>query len=89
VTEFRHPCWRFWRSVQGCRALSSTDCRAQQRDEELKDLVDPWGEPYHYAQPGKHAEFDIYTLGSDHREGGEGDARGEAGTKSRLLERTL
>jgi general secretion pathway protein G len=38
-------------------------------------LFDPWGEAYHYAQPGKHGEVDIYTLGSDHREGGEGDAR--------------
>jgi general secretion pathway protein G len=38
-------------------------------------LVDPWGEAYHYTYPGKHSEFDLYTLGSDHREGGEGDAR--------------
>ena len=38
-------------------------------------LLDPWGDKYHYTFPGKHSEFDIYTLGSDHREGGDGDAR--------------
>lgn len=37
-------------------------------------LVDPWGHPYLYRIPGQHGEYDIYTLGSDNREGGEGDA---------------
>jgi general secretion pathway protein G len=38
-------------------------------------LIDPWGNPYHYKHPGKHRDIDIYTLGSDGKEGGEGDAR--------------
>ena len=30
----------------------------------LKRLpVDPWGHHYHYANPGKHAEIDIYSYG--------------------------
>ncbi|MEO7177217.1 MAG: type II secretion system major pseudopilin GspG [Allosphingosinicella sp.] len=34
---------------------------------------DPWGNPYHYAQPGKDGrQFDIYSYGADGREGGEG-----------------
>jgi general secretion pathway protein G len=33
---------------------------------------DPWGNPYHYASPGKHGALDIYSLGADNREGGEG-----------------
>jgi general secretion pathway protein G len=37
-------------------------------------LIDPWGHPYLYRVPGQHGEYDIYTLGSDNREGGEGDA---------------
>lgn len=38
-------------------------------------LIDPWGHPYLYRFPGQHGgEYDIYTLGSDNREGGEGDA---------------
>ena len=35
---------------------------------------DPWGHPYHYLNPGKHGEIDIYTLGSDNAEGGTGSA---------------
>jgi general secretion pathway protein G len=33
---------------------------------------DPWGNPYHYDMPGKHGPVDIYSLGADGREGGEG-----------------
>lgn len=36
--------------------------------------ADPWGHPYQYRQPGQHGAFDVYSLGSDGREGGEGDA---------------
>ena len=38
-------------------------------------LVDPWGQKYVYANPGKHGEVDVYTLGSDHAEGGTGEAK--------------
>ena len=37
-------------------------------------LIDPWGEPYKYRVPGKNGEYDVYTFGSDKKEGGEGDA---------------
>ena len=30
---------------------------------------DPWGNEFHYDFPGRHGEFDIYSLGSDGREG--------------------
>ena len=43
----------------------------QKRD----SLMDPWGVPYRYKIPGRSAEFDVYTLGSDNREGGDGDAK--------------
>ena len=34
---------------------------------------DPWGNPYKYAAPGRDGrDFDIYSLGADGREGGEG-----------------
>jgi general secretion pathway protein G len=39
-----------------------------------ESLVDPWGEAYHYHIPGTGREYDIYTLGSDKKEGGDGDA---------------
>jgi general secretion pathway protein G len=38
-------------------------------------LVDPWGRPYKYRVPGRYGEFDIFTLGRDNREGGNGEDR--------------
>ena len=40
-----------------------------------KDRVppDPWGRPYHYRYPGQRGAFDIYSLGADNREGGDGE----------------
>ncbi len=34
---------------------------------------DPWGRPYRYAAPGQHGAVDIYSLGADGGEGGEGE----------------
>ncbi len=34
---------------------------------------DPWGRDYKYAFPGKRTAYDIYTLGADGTEGGEGE----------------
>ena len=36
-------------------------------------LIDPWGNPYRYRYPGDHGEFDLYSLGADDSEGGEGE----------------
>lgn len=33
---------------------------------------DPWGHPYLYASPGQHGAFDVWSLGADGKEGGEG-----------------
>lgn len=39
----------------------------------LKELSqDPWGNEYQYAYPGEFGEYDIYSLGADGEEGGEG-----------------
>jgi general secretion pathway protein G len=40
----------------------------------LKKVVvpkDPWGNPYHYAAPGQHGVYDVYSFGADNRQGGE------------------
>ena len=42
--------------------------------QKAESLTDPWGRPYLYKHPGTHREIEIYTLGSDGKEGGEGDA---------------
>ena len=34
---------------------------------------DPWDNPYQYRYPGKHGRFDVYSLGADGQEGGEGE----------------
>ncbi len=46
-----------------------------------ESLIDPWGAPYKYQLPGKAGEYDIFSLGSDHKEGGENDAA-DIGTSS-------
>jgi general secretion pathway protein G len=33
---------------------------------------DPWGREYIYLSPGENGAFDLYTLGADGEEGGEG-----------------
>lgn len=35
---------------------------------------DPWGNEYQYLSPGEQGEIDIYSLGADGQEGGEGTA---------------
>ena len=32
---------------------------------------DPWGNPYHYKQPGEHGDYDLYSHGADGQPGGE------------------
>jgi len=34
---------------------------------------DPWGREYLYVSPGENSEVDIYSLGADGQEGGEGE----------------
>jgi general secretion pathway protein G len=39
-----------------------------------QDLIDPWGRPFLYRKPGQYGDkYDIYSLGKDGREGGEGE----------------
>lgn len=34
---------------------------------------DPWGNEYVYLSPGQHGDFDVYSLGADGIQGGEGE----------------
>ena len=36
-------------------------------------LNDPWGRPYKFVAPGKHGEFDLFSLGADGQPGGSGE----------------
>jgi len=35
--------------------------------------ADPWGNDYHYRFPGENGEYDLYSLGRDNSDGGEGE----------------
>ena len=39
------------------------------------DLKDAWGNDYSYSVPGQNKPFDITSMGSDGRPGGEGEAK--------------
>ena len=34
---------------------------------------DPWGRDYQYKSPGEHGDYDLFSLGKDGREGGDGE----------------
>jgi general secretion pathway protein G len=38
-------------------------------------LLDPWSRPYQYRFPGQSGEYDLFTLGADGQEGGDGENR--------------
>ena len=39
-----------------------------------KDIPkDPWGNDYHYRAPGQNGDYDLYSLGRDNADGGEGE----------------
>ncbi len=38
-------------------------------------LMDAWGKSFLYKVPGEHGPIDVYSLGSDGAEGGEGEAQ--------------
>ncbi|MEE8123110.1 MAG: type II secretion system major pseudopilin GspG, partial [Alphaproteobacteria bacterium] len=36
-------------------------------------LNDPWDRMFIYRYPGEHGEYDLFSLGADEKEGGEGE----------------
>lgn len=41
--------------------------------QKAEGLIDPWQNTYRYVFPGQHGAYDLYSLGGDNAEGGEGD----------------
>ena len=35
--------------------------------------LDPWQQEYQYVSPGEHGKFDLFTLGADLKQGGDGE----------------
>jgi general secretion pathway protein G len=70
LDNFRYPT-----SQDGLQALvtSPGETAAPNWQQKLKKVpVDPWNNPYQYANPGTHSEFDVFSFGADGQEGGEG-----------------
>jgi general secretion pathway protein G len=70
LDNFRYPS-----GSEGLQALVTNpgDAAAPNWKQQLKKLpVDPWNRPYQYASPGQHGEFDVFSLGADGQESGEG-----------------
>ncbi len=58
---------------QGLEALVNPPTEDAVRESYIRRLPDdPWGRPYEYVTPGEHGPFDLYSLGADAQEGGEG-----------------
>ena len=36
-------------------------------------IIDPWGRQFLYKAPGDHGDYDLYTLGADNTQGGDGE----------------
>jgi general secretion pathway protein G len=71
LDNFRYPS-----TSEGLQALVTNpgETAAPNWKQVLKSLpVDPWGQPYLYASPGQHGDFDVFTYGADRQEGGEGN----------------
>ena len=64
-------------SDQGLIALIEPPADAPNWDgpylKKADSLIDPWGRPYLYRFPGEHGDYDLYTLGADGQEDGEGE----------------
>ena len=70
LDNFRYPS-----TTEGLQALVSNpgEANAPNWRQVLKSIPkDPWDQPYHYASPGQHGDFDVFTYGADRQEGGEG-----------------
>lgn len=75
VNFFRMDFRRYPTEDEGLEVLlGETDVDGKPGSKILQSMPDdPWGRPYYYVYPSTHGrEFDIYTLGADGEEGGEG-----------------
>lgn len=69
---------------EGLEALVNPPPKARAKRQVLKELpVDPWGQSFKYRNPGIHNtnSYDIYSIGSDKKEGTDDDIGNWSDTK--------
>lgn len=68
---------RYPNNDEGLRALTSAPSGVSRWNGpylKKKDVpLDPWGNAYQYKYPGENGDYDLYSLGRDNVEGGEGE----------------
>ena len=68
---------RYPAADEGIGALLHNDAGAKNwrgpylRKDEIP--LDPWGNEFHYEPPGESGNFELYSLGADNAQGGDGD----------------
>ncbi len=72
---FRFDVGRYPTSSEGLAALVTNPGVENWSGPYLKKAVpkDPWNREYQYRSPGEHGDFDLYSLGADGAEGGDGE----------------
>ncbi|HQC72113.1 MAG TPA: type II secretion system major pseudopilin GspG [Candidatus Competibacteraceae bacterium] len=77
LDAFRLDMGRYPNSNEGLQALVMQPPGANRWNGPYlrKNLIpkDPWGNDYQYRVPGQHGAFDLYSLGADNAEGGDGE----------------
>jgi general secretion pathway protein G len=62
---------------EGLQALIEAPVEAERWNgpyvKKANSLIDPWGKPYEYVAPGDHGDYDLFTLGADGVNGGDGE----------------
>ena len=77
LDAFRLDVGRYPTTEEGLQALRVRPGSLERWDGPYlrKDVpLDPWQRPYVYHCPGQHGDFDLYSLGADGQDGGEGEA---------------
>ncbi len=72
---YRFDVGRYPTSAEGLGALITNPGVENWSGPYLKKGVpkDPWNREYQYRSPGEHGDFDLYSLGADGAEGGDGE----------------
>jgi len=73
LDAYRLDVGRYPAESEGLDALVTNPGTPRWNGPYLKKAVplDPWGNPYHYRNPGEHGPIDVFSYGADGAPGGE------------------